>query len=88
MNAQGNILPRIDHELCNRCGICVGICPSAAVALIDGCVVIVHPADCNYCGDCEELCPEGAISLPYEIVFAEQIQESMRADDQAPDCTH
>jgi NAD-dependent dihydropyrimidine dehydrogenase PreA subunit len=73
MNAQENILPQIDHELCNRCGICAEICPSAAVALIDGCVVIVHPADCNYCGDCEELCPEGAISLPYEIVFAEQI---------------
>jgi NAD-dependent dihydropyrimidine dehydrogenase PreA subunit len=71
VEAQERVLPRIDQELCNGCGICVGVCPSQAVTLIDERPVIVRPQDCAYCGDCEDLCPEGAISLPYEIVFAE-----------------
>ena len=75
MNAQERVLPQINLELCNGCGVCVSTCPSEAVALIDGWPVIVHPENCVYCGDCEELCPQGAISLPYEIVFAKQFEE-------------
>jgi len=75
VEAKERVLPQINIEFCNGCGVCVDICPSQAVALIDGRPVIVRPKDCVYCGDCEELCPEGAISLPYEIVFAESDQE-------------
>jgi NAD-dependent dihydropyrimidine dehydrogenase PreA subunit len=71
VDAKERVLPQINLELCNGCGTCVDTCPSAAVSLIEGRPVIVHPEDCAYCGDCEDLCPEGAISLPYEIVFAE-----------------
>jgi NAD-dependent dihydropyrimidine dehydrogenase PreA subunit len=73
VNAQECVVPQIDVELCSGCGVCVVVCQSEAMALIDGRPVIVHPQDCGYCGDCETLCPEGAISLSYEIVFAEQV---------------
>ena len=73
VDSKERVLPQINPELCNGCGICVDGCPSEAVALVDKQPVIVHPEDCSYCGDCEDLCPEGAISLLYEIVFAEQV---------------
>ncbi len=73
VDSKERVLPQINLDLCNGCGICVDTCHSEAVALIEERPVIVHPEDCAYCGDCEDLCPEGAISLPYEIVFAEQL---------------
>jgi formate hydrogenlyase subunit 6/NADH:ubiquinone oxidoreductase subunit I len=72
VDSKERVLPQINLELCNGCGVCMDTCPSEAVALVDKQPVIVHPEDCGYCGDCEDLCPEGAISLSYEIVFAEQ----------------
>mgnify|MGYP003882171501 CR=1 FL=1 len=70
VDSKERVLPQINLDLCDGCGICVENCPSQAVAMIDGRPVIVRPEDCAYCGDCENLCPQGAIGLPYEIVFA------------------
>lgn len=30
-----NDLPRVDHELCNGCGICVSRCPGLAIFIVD-----------------------------------------------------
>jgi NAD-dependent dihydropyrimidine dehydrogenase PreA subunit len=70
VDTKERVLPQINLNLCDGCGICVDTCPSQAVILIDGWPVIVRPDDCAYCGDCEDLCPKGAIGLPYEVVFA------------------
>ena len=69
MDTGERVLPQINLDLCDGCGICVDTCPSQAVILIDGRPVIVRPDDCVYCGDCEDSCPKGAIGLPYEVVF-------------------
>lgn len=70
VDTEERVVPQINLDLCDGCGICVDNCPSQAVSLIDGWPVIVRPEDCAYCGDCENLCPQGAIGLPYEVVFA------------------
>ena len=66
------VVPIIDANLCDGCGICVEACHSNAVAMIDGKAVVVRPLDCDYCTDCESLCPKGAISCPLEIVVLER----------------
>jgi NAD-dependent dihydropyrimidine dehydrogenase PreA subunit len=43
-----------------------------------GKAVIAHPEQCDYDGRCEEVCPVGAVELPYEIVFASQVDSSQK----------
>ena len=64
------LLPIIDLDRCNACGLCVQLCPTQAVELHKGKAQIVRPADCNFCEVCETYCPEGAIGRPFQIVFA------------------
>ncbi|HIC93885.1 MAG TPA: 4Fe-4S dicluster domain-containing protein, partial [Anaerolineae bacterium] len=48
-------------ELCSGCGICLGLCPYAAIALDEerG-VAEVNPLLCKGCGTCVAACPSGA----------------------------
>ncbi|MGD2164693.1 MAG: 4Fe-4S binding protein [Anaerolineae bacterium] len=62
-------LPRISLNRCDRCGLCVGHCPSGAVEMTADGPVIARPSDCTYCTECEAVCPQGAIRCPYEIVW-------------------
>lgn len=62
-------IPEIDLEKCTGCGSCVELCPTGAVALVDGKVVVLRPDDCRYCTDCETVCPSGAIRCPFEIIL-------------------
>ncbi|AGA69348.1 electron transfer flavoprotein, alpha subunit [Desulfitobacterium dichloroeliminans LMG P-21439] len=48
---------------CISCGICVGECPSEALELGDG-GVVVDAAKCTECGDCVDACPSNILSLP------------------------
>lgn len=61
-----NVMPEIDREICNLCGLCLPACPVKALSLGDE-GIILDEETCAYCGDCEAICPEGAIRLPYEI---------------------
>ncbi|HMO55916.1 MAG TPA: 4Fe-4S binding protein [Roseiflexaceae bacterium] len=70
MNTQGRPLPSIDPVRCNGCGRCVELCPTAAVAVIDGCAVIIEPQACTFCEVCETFCPTGAIGRPFIVIFA------------------
>lgn len=43
-------------EYCNRCGTCVSICPTHAIALIDS-QIQIDPAQCTRCLKCISHCP-------------------------------
>ncbi len=55
------MIPVVNEELCDHCGICSQICEyHAIISLADQ--VLVFPELCHSCYGCLELCPLGAIS--------------------------
>ena len=64
-----NFLPQIDAAKCIGCELCVKLCPTKALAMIDDIAVIVNPVACDYSSACQEICPTQAISLTYEFIF-------------------
>ena len=72
-------LPQLDKQLCNRCGLCIDVCPCGSVELQEKSVLFTCPETCASettttcdCGClCEEVCPTGAISVAFEIVLGE-----------------
>ena len=57
----------IDDEKCIGCDICVPICPSQAISIIQNKAVINHDK-CNECLQCMDECPANAI---YQILDKE-----------------
>jgi formate hydrogenlyase subunit 6/NADH:ubiquinone oxidoreductase subunit I len=72
MTTPHKIMPKIDLAKCNGCGVCVERCPTGALAMRDGQVLMARFDVCSYCATCEDVCPTEAIALPYQIVFAPQ----------------
>lgn len=66
-----SFLPEIDAEACTGCGDCLEVCPTGALALVDGKATLAYPGLCDYDGRCEPACPVAAIQLPYLIVMAD-----------------
>ena len=64
-----SLMPVIDVEKCNGCGLCVDVCQCHALVLVNNTISIVETDDCGWCTLCEMVCTEGAISCPFEIVF-------------------
>jgi len=58
------VFPLVDHDLCNRCGLCTEVCPEMALK-IDG-RVVVDKSVCQRCGLCQTRCPKEAISGVFE----------------------
>jgi heterodisulfide reductase subunit A len=60
-----SVSPEVAHiisEKCNLCGICIDVCPVAAVEKSpDG--ITINPVSCVGCGICVPRCPEEAIEL-------------------------
>jgi len=50
----------IDETRCAGCGLCAGLCPTEAIALVEG-VAQVDPETCTGCGACMDACPHEAI---------------------------
>ncbi|MFX1272691.1 MAG: ferredoxin family protein, partial [Promethearchaeota archaeon] len=51
-------------SLCNRCGICLEVCPFSVWELPDdGPAVIARPEDCTNCTACAKNCLGGAIAV-------------------------
>ncbi len=64
-----NFLPQIDPSKCTGCELCVKLCPTQTLAMLDNIAIIANPQACNYTATCQEVCPTKAISLTYEITF-------------------
>jgi dissimilatory sulfite reductase (desulfoviridin) alpha/beta subunit len=57
---QGAIWPRLAHDECLVCGLCVKTCTEGAIErTADGKLAFV-PERCLYCGDCVKVCPSEA----------------------------
>ena len=60
-----------DTGRCNRCGLCVEMCPMDVLRMgRTGYPVMAYRDDCWYCDACVFLCPRGAITfkdLPYLV---------------------
>lgn len=52
----------IDQDLCDGCGLCVSICPSRTLSLIDGKAVVTGDRSLQ-CDHCAAICPTGAITV-------------------------
>ncbi|MCD6153718.1 MAG: nitroreductase family protein [Syntrophobacterales bacterium] len=56
------VTTEIDNDLCTGCGLCVDICPSNTISLIEGRAIVTG----NYsiqCDHCAAICPVGAIAV-------------------------
>ncbi len=67
---QHNIRPVSDDEKCTGCAICVGVCPSDAIEIVNG-KSEMDADKCIGCGDCIAHCPEQAIDLDWETEIPE-----------------
>jgi NAD-dependent dihydropyrimidine dehydrogenase PreA subunit len=61
----------IDKKRCNRCGICVDMCPMDVLRMSSkGYPIMLYRDDCWYCDICVFVCPRQAVTLtdlPYLI---------------------
>lgn len=58
----------IDPKRCTGCGLCIPVCPSRTLDLVDGKAAVTGDESLN-CGHCQAACPAGAVrvsSLPPE----------------------
>ncbi len=71
------VLPVVDQELCNSCGLCVDACSCQAIEMTEKGPVFHCTDECvksAACVEecslvCEDVCPTGAISCGFEIVI-------------------
>lgn len=56
----GTVTTKIDSDLCIGCGLCVQVCPSATLSLVNEKATVTGDRSLN-CGHCQAVCPEGAI---------------------------
>ncbi len=51
---------KVDPDICCVCGLCVGVCPPAALEMWEGKLEVL--TKCTDCGWCIPYCPVGALS--------------------------
>ncbi len=52
----------VNKYKCGYCGACVGVCPEAALELVETWIE-VDESKCTGCGICARICPLGAIEV-------------------------
>ncbi len=60
-------IPRVDEELCDRCGECSTFCAYGALATTPDRVIVFDDL-CHGCGGCALVCPAGAISEVERVI--------------------
>lgn len=55
------LVPRVDIELCDKCGKCSEICHFGAIVAMRK-KVLTYPELCHSCGGCQLVCPQKAIT--------------------------
>ncbi|MFV0480936.1 MAG: 4Fe-4S dicluster domain-containing protein [Campylobacteraceae bacterium] len=76
----------VDTSRCKACSICVSLCPSGTIAMVQNVqstlgltIEVVAPESCIGCRDCELHCPDFAIYVTErsnDIKFAKLTDES------------
>ncbi|THB78539.1 MAG: hypothetical protein D6B25_04115 [Desulfobulbaceae bacterium] len=56
-------VPRINHQQCTRCGLCVEICPDRVLHLEADLPVMLLDEHCMGCNHCYAVCPVNAVVL-------------------------
>lgn len=51
-----------DYDKCSGCGLCVKLCPTDTLIMVDKKVEMKEPIECMMCSDCVAFCPEDAIT--------------------------
>lgn len=54
------IVPEINLDSCNNCGLCSDFCQFNAIALTKS-IPLIFPEMCHNCGGCFKICPQNAI---------------------------
>lgn len=49
---------------CNMCGVCVRVCPTCNIEIVDG-QVVIHGEACAACYACLHWCPQAAVKLDF-----------------------
>ncbi len=52
----------IDRDACNGCGLCVKVCPSETITMVDGRAAVTGSESLN-CGHCSAICPVDAVTV-------------------------
>ena len=60
-NAKGIEVAEIISDSCIGCQICVGECPTSAIAMTPAGVALIDPEHCIGCGKCQDVCPASAV---------------------------
>ncbi len=63
------VMPIIDREKCQVCGLCVSVCVCGALIIVDNTVKVIEVDECRWCTLCELVCPNGAITCPFDIII-------------------
>ena len=53
---------RVNYEQCNGSGMCIAVCPSTAISLVNG-IAEIDKSACTLYQKCVKDCPVGAISI-------------------------
>ncbi|MBN2688386.1 MAG: nitroreductase family protein [Deltaproteobacteria bacterium] len=56
------VMTEIDDECCTGCGLCVTVCPSRTLELVDGKAKVTGDHS-MHCGHCAAVCPTGAVTV-------------------------
>jgi len=54
-------MPWINQNICDSCGLCMGICPVQAIRLNETGKPQIHDDTCIRCGKCHDICPVDAV---------------------------
>jgi nitroreductase/Pyruvate/2-oxoacid:ferredoxin oxidoreductase delta subunit len=73
----------IDRDLCNGCGLCVSICPSQALSMVDGKAVVTGDRSLQ-CDHCAAICPTGAITVHGVHKYALELKTVTNRDEWLP----
>lgn len=77
---------------CNHCEnpVCVEACPTGAMHIAEGEVVLHDASLCIACGSCVWSCPYGAISFSKETGYAQKCDSCIdrRKEGKEPNCCH
>ncbi len=62
------VKPKIDLELCDRCGLCREVCPVDAISIFED-RIDINENLCIYCHACVKICPQKARTIDDERII-------------------